>query len=130
MFKVLLLTVLINCSIAAKSQLDVNECLNINESIESPNLCFQLLMQPDGNLVIYHRHTGEPLWSTATSNTCTSRACMQDDGNFVTYCDNRPTWASGTPGWNGGRLFMQDDGNAVIYDNNKAIWSSGSDTKC
>jgi len=129
MIKFLLLAVLIN-SIGARSQLNSGECLYSNQYIYSLNSCFQLIMQTDGNLVIYRRRGAEPLWSTATSKSCTTRACMQDDGNFVTYCKNHTTWASGTPGWNGGTLFMQDDGNAVIYSNNIAIWSSATNTNC
>jgi len=130
MFKFLLLAVLINYSIAAKSQIYSGECLYSNQAIESPNLCFQLIMQNDGNLVMYRRRTGEALWNSGTSRGCTNRACMQGDGNFVTYCNGQATWSSGTPGNNGATLFMQDDGNVVVYANNRAIWSSGTVTHC
>jgi parallel beta-helix repeat protein len=58
----------------------------------------ELLMQADGNLVLYSV-TGTPLWSTATSGNPGARLVVQNDGNLVVYSPspgNTPLWSSGT----------------------------------
>ncbi|KAG5666762.1 hypothetical protein PVAND_014772 [Polypedilum vanderplanki] len=108
------------------------QCLKKGESITSPNKCFKLIMQGDGNLVLY-RESGGALFSSKTAKTCSNRACMQGDGNFVVYdCDNKATWSSKTDKKEGSSLRIQNDGNIVIYawQSNRAIWSSKTRTYC
>jgi hypothetical protein len=84
------------------------------QSMWSANGRYQLAMQDDGNLVIYHH--GLPLWATGTNGIAVERAVMQYDGNFVLYdYTGRPRWASNTHGNHGARLVLQCDGNLVIY---------------
>ena len=67
---------------------------------------FNLIMQSDGNLVVYAN----------TQNCQANTACT-------------PTWASNTAGNGTGpyNLVMQDDGNLVIYDStNTATWATGT----
>ena len=65
-----------------------------------------LLMQNDGNLVLYNTQVGATtatLWESATSNI---------NGQFAT---------------------IQSDGNLIVYDspeNNNALWSSNTCTTC
>ena len=133
-FKFLLVAVFVN-AIAAQVLLDSGHCLNKGERLQSTNGCHRLLMQTDGNLVLYRKVYTDPRWHTGTSGSCTERACMQEDGNFVTYdCNNKPTWHSGTITNIKSRLVMQEDGNLVIYEWNsdKPIWSTNtvSGTQC
>ncbi|KAG5675407.1 hypothetical protein PVAND_005315 [Polypedilum vanderplanki] len=93
MIFIFFLTLFITVSLAA-DQLYPNQCLNQGEYLTSSNGCFKLIMQTDGNLVIYRNSNGNALWSSKTARTCTNRICMQGDGNFVTYdCANDATWA-------------------------------------
>lgn len=100
--------------------------------IFSNNKRFQLVMQRDGNLVVYF--DGNPLWSTGTSNKGSLAGtgnwlAMQTDANLVIYdSDNKPVWwppnIAGT-GRGPFKMIMQDDGNLVIYDSvNAVIWAS------
>ncbi|MEU7166555.1 hypothetical protein AB0A70_18205 [Streptomyces morookaense] len=85
----------------------------------------QLVMQTDGNLVIYDEF-GNARWA---SNTVGSGwlAAFQTDGNFVVYTrSGHPVWASNTAGHPGSRLVVQNDGNVVIYDGSQAVWASGT----
>lgn len=130
--KILIIAVCIN-AIVARDRLKPNDCLKQNQSLDSKNGCFRLSMQPDGNLVVYRRKTDDPIWHSGTPRTCTNRACMQGDGNFVAYdCHNIATWNSGTPNNEGSSVVMQDDGNVVIYawNSNRPIWSSNSIHGC
>jgi hypothetical protein len=90
---------------------------------------FKLILQGDGNLVLYGP-TGA-LWSTQQFDT--AYAVVQADGNFVTYrADSTPNWSTGTrlKDWTTGtrirsdRLVVQSDGNLVLYSPKRAVWSS------
>lgn len=86
------------------------------QSIVSRNGLYQLIMQDDGNLVLYRTSTGAPLWATGTDGLAIRRAVMQTDGNFVLYdYAGAARWASNTWGNPGAFLHVQCDGNVVIY---------------
>ncbi len=89
---------------------------------------FVLIMQHDGNLVLYQGQ--EPLWHTATFDTGATSAVMQRDGNLVVYDDaGTAMWAAGTHGNDGSAAIVQDDGNLVIYaSDGRPLWAS--DTCC
>ena len=120
-------------TILANDSLAPNECLEVGKSLKSSNKCFTLTMQEDGNLVLYKKTSKVPIWHTHTDKSCTNKACMQADGNFVTYdCNDAPTWASRTQDHEGSSLILQNDGNLVIYawHSTRSIWASGTTTSC
>ncbi|KAG2493268.1 hypothetical protein HYH03_008405 [Edaphochlamys debaryana] len=109
--------------------------LRSNEVLTSPNSHFSVIMQHDGNLVLYKDIKPNPagdgaIWSTKTYGQGEFPYTMevQVDGNVVVYDGVRkPLWASNTRGNGAGpyRLVMQNDGNLVLYDSlNKATWST------
>jgi hypothetical protein len=94
---------------------------------------FELVLQGDGNLVIYD-HSGRALWASNTDIHNPTQAEMQTDGNFVIYSGGHALWATGTngqPGPAGPYLCFQNDGNLVIYGGafdcgGYALWASGT----
>ena len=82
----------------------------------------RLVLQSDGNLVIYAIDSGQAAWST-NSQGLTSAYTMrfQVDGNLVIYnASGGPTWSTNTWGVCNGPdnqkwLAFQDDGNLVLY---------------
>lgn len=103
----------------------VNAGLGPNQSLISNNGRYTLVMQSDGNMVIYK--LGSAIWASDTFRSGANRAFMQDDGNFVVYANEVPKWASQTPNSGGEKLVMQDDGNLVIYNgSNKPVWATGT----
>ena len=101
--------------------------LNVNQSINSSDNRFTLVMQDDGNVVLYRKQDNHPLWASGTNGQDVKRAVMQDDGNFVLYHTNgRPSWATGTQGKNGSFLVLQNDGNLVIYWPSDPVWASNT----
>ena len=108
--------------------------LSVNQELRSNNGLYVLIMQSDGNLVLYEGVMAPPrraVWSTNTSNRPLDRrpyrADMQQDGNFVLSSATGAEWTSGTQTFPGSRLILQDDRNLVIYDpNNIARWASNS----
>jgi hypothetical protein len=105
----------------------LNQCMGIR----SPNGRFILVMQSDGNLVLYDTSTRQPLWASNTYDSGSSppySAEFQNDYNFVVYkgSEHKPTWASQTYNKLSDRLVMQNDGNVVIYRGNTAIWATNT----
>jgi len=95
------------------------------EELTSFNNKYRLIMQTDGNLVLYENNT--LVWKTDTYGTDTApyKLVMQGDGNLVIYGNTKAVWSTGTSGKGTGpyKLVMQGDGNLVIYDKNgSAIW--------
>lgn len=99
------------------------------QKLVASNGWYQLIMQSDGNLVIYDK-AGTPRWSTVTSISFgNAKVIMQNDGNLVLYrvSDGTPFWASNTGGSGANRAVLQDDGNLVLYTASGAgVWASGS----
>ena len=93
------------------------------ESVSSCDGQHVLVMQGDGNLVLYHG--GTATWASHTNGTDARYAIMQGDGNLVVY-GGPARWASGTWGHGGAWLAVQDDGNVVIYVGGTPIWATGT----
>ncbi len=116
-------------------RLQQRQRLNIDDRLVSPNGTYTLLMQPDGNLVLYHNAAGvsTAYWSTDTwwlpETERPAYAVMQSDAHFVLYdTGGRARWASGTwgPGYIAPYIVLRDDGNLVIYhDDTRPVWASG-----
>ena len=109
--------------------------LKKGEQVTSDNGKYKLILQNDGNLVLYNA-SNRPIWHTWTSSSYKASQVdhfnVQDDGNMVIYsADGKPIWASNT--WIGSgkynvSLRLQDDGNLVLYNNTKGkpIWTSNT----
>src|SRR5687768_11402669 len=108
--------------------LQPGESMVRGETISSNNGNYDLVMQDDGNLVLYRDSDDRALWASGTHGDAVSQVVMQHDGNLVVYGFPNPLWASDTWGKPGSYLVVQDDGNVVIYDPlydpARPIWST------
>lgn len=87
----------------------------------SQNGVYTLLMQTDGNAVLYKGRTA--LWGTMTNRKASSLV-MQRDGNLVVVSGRTVVWASNTKGSTNAKLAVQNDSNLVLYNvRNKAVWT-------
>ena len=110
------------------ARLNPGQTLTAGKFLMSPNRRAQLIMQTDGNLVLYDLTNHNALWGSMTNGKGGVRANMQPDGNFVVYTSNyHPLWASGTDKNPGAFLAVQDDGNVVVYIGTHPLWSSKTD---
>ncbi len=109
---------------AGTNTLYTHERLYGGQRLISSDGRYHLVMQGDGNLVIY-APGNVPIWATGTNGRPGAWLGMQGDGNLVIYAPGLvPIWATGTYG-SGMRLVMQTDGNLVLYTSQwRAIWSS------
>ncbi len=107
--------------------LGANQSLILNQALYSCDGRFGLVMQSDGNLVLYRSGVG-PLWATNTTlKNGQTTAILQGDGNLVLYdAANHPLWQSNTAGWVGAYLEVQSDGDLVIFNPSESpVWTSG-----
>ena len=104
------------------------DLLTTGQQITSANGRYHLIVQRDGNVVVYHSATGRPLFFTGSYGAASLR--LQGDGNLVAYNGGGGAhWHSDT--WREGRsrLEVQDDGNVVLYRaDGSPSWYSGWDT--
>ncbi|MFE9792714.1 ricin-type beta-trefoil lectin domain protein [Streptomyces goshikiensis] len=100
------------------------QSLQPGEMIVSENA--KLVMQTDGNLVLYHATGGEgrgaALWASHTGGNPGAYATVQGDGNFVVYKKDGKVgdlsaalWDSKTFHNDGARVELQADANLVVY---------------
>src|SRR5439155_316397 len=109
-------------------RLQANQQLNVNEALASNNAIVKVVMQMDGNLVLYRQSDGGALWASNTWGTQMDHAVMQGDGNFVGYtAAGVPLWHTATDGNQGAWIVLQNDGNLVVYDSaNNPLWASNT----
>jgi hypothetical protein len=107
-------------------RLQANQQLDVNGELIAANGRVRLVMQTDGNLVLYRTDDNAPLWASNTLNMPVAYAIMQDDGNLVCYgADKVPYWASGTNGHPGATVLLQDDGDLVVLSSsNGVLWET------
>ncbi len=89
-----------------------------------------LVMQGDGNLVIYSASSSTVLWQTGTGGHTNAELVMQPDGDLVVQSAPEPQvlWQSHTAGNPGAQLVMRPDGNLVILGppTRKPLWAANT----
>lgn len=123
-FSSLLLLSVQASSAAFTDHLFEGESLVKGQWLRSNNSQYTLVLQDDGNFVLYGR--GRALWASNTDGQAAKNIVMQGDGNLVIYGYHHAIWASNTHNNPGAHLVVQDDGNVVIYLARKAIWATGT----
>ena len=106
------------------STLTSGETLTEGDYLESDGGQYKLIMQGDGNLVLYQE--GKALWSSETGGNPGSYAIMEGEGNLVVYDGTTAKWNSSTWGFPGADLVLQSEGNLVIYQDGHPLWDPGS----
>ena len=106
--------------------------LRVGQILVSNDLAYRLILQGDGNLVLYK--SGTAAWSSRTNTSDSGerpkRLVHQGDGNLVLYTgDGRWKWQSATASSSSHRLLLQTDGNLVLYTKTgQPLWHRHDDT--
>ncbi|MFM8269210.1 MAG: hypothetical protein ACKN9V_03395 [Pseudomonadota bacterium] len=113
-------------ALAQQSEWEVNRVLRAGEFLTAASNTYRLIMQGDGNLVLYG--PAGALWHSKTHGNPGAYAVFQGDGNLVVYrADGQKALGHSKTHKNpGAKLILQEDGNLVIYTANSggAIWDS------
>jgi len=118
------LSLSLKVNITTSDKLLQGDTLTVGNGLVTNNGQTQLVLQPDGNLVVYH--CGQVKWSlTPGSGT---QLLMQDDGNLVLYNNAMsPVWQAATGGSCATYLALQTDCNLVLYcPDNSFVWQIGA----
>ncbi len=123
-------------SLDKETTLKLGEELKVNEKKYSINGKYYLIMQSDGNVVIY-TDTDNPIWSTATNGSGDkARFAMQTDGHLVLYdywgqaiwaSQTHPAWDSkyNSSTWKPVKAVLENDGSLVLYSSTgEQVWTS------
>ncbi|HWF51034.1 MAG TPA: hypothetical protein VG294_10375 [Solirubrobacteraceae bacterium] len=111
---------------AVPSTLGPGGTLSAGQELASPDGHYDLVLQSDGNLVLYIAG-GRALWASKTAGAVGDHAVMQTNGNFVLYdAGNQVLWSTNTSGANCGSLILQNDGNLVLYGPKGAAWATNT----
>jgi subtilisin family serine protease len=109
------------------SRLTAGGRIDVNSRLTSPNGRYSLVVQGDGNVVVYAPGQ-RPLWHTHTFGAPGTGLLLQPDGNLVAASGTTVRWHSGTWGNPDATLVLQDDGNLVLYDAaGRALFFTGWD---
>lgn len=94
------------------------------QRIETPDRTRNLILQSDGNLVLYSG--SKALWASGTDGKPSRFLAMQSDGHLVLYDNSmKPLWYSRTAGQGPSSLELQSDSNLVIYRNDgRPTWAT------
>ncbi|UEP35543.1 peptidase S53 [Burkholderia ambifaria] len=117
-------------SVSYSGGINEGTTLKPGQAVYSASRNHQLLMQGDGNLVLYNTTNGAAVWNTRTYGNAGAYAVFQNDGNFVVYSANGAAlWYSATNGPSGSQhLSVQDDGNMVIYQSFVPVFATATGT--
>jgi hypothetical protein len=106
-----------------ENSVDAGEAVTSAQPLESQNGQYSVVVQSDGNVVIYG--PGGATWSTGTFGSAGSYFVLQSDGNVVLYGPaGTVDWSAHTAGLGGTELVVQNDGNLVLYGPHGAVWSA------
>lgn len=109
-----------------RNSLAPSDELVLDERLTSSNESYELVMQSDGNLVLYQVSNNNVLWASETNGSAASKVRLQGDGNFVMRtATGSSVWSTGTGGQGGVLLVLRDDGNLVLLNSEGVVvWST------
>ncbi|MCZ8518385.1 MULTISPECIES: hypothetical protein [Paenibacillus] len=126
----------------SKNALSIGGTLEAGQSLKSNNGTFSLVMQRDGNLVLY-KNGGTPIWSVKTDKLMfpanTLKVGPQIVVSYTSSFYNSLSWFSDNYKWSiasgrypegteyyGQVMIVQDDGNVVLYNTkgttDQSVW--------
>lgn len=103
---------------ASLDQIQAGQWLNTGGQLLSPNRLYQLVMQDDGNCVLYRLSSNppQPLWSTGSRGSGCRLSLSSEGRILLSDSSGKSLWQAGSSHGNGPYyLQLQDDGNLVLY---------------
>ena len=117
-------------SVSNIKRCDPSQFLPINGNLVSEDGKVSLIMQSDGNVVIYTEPDHKPIWSTKTNGQKIKDGLVFQfsDGNLCLYdTEGKCVWATMTNGTEVDKFVIRNDGNFVGYGKHGTVfWQSDS----
>ena len=116
-----------NCidSIKYTGRIGVKKLERGDEIVSETGENTKLIMQPDGNLVLYN--DGNPLWATGTNGAW--YASFQSDGNLCVYesfFSSKTKWCSKSNGHHQSQLVVENACVFIMNGDGKRVWNTGT----
>lgn len=115
---------------ATGNQMKKDQFLRPNDALQSNNKQYKLIMQGDGNLVLYGPKNN-PIWASNTANQGYDGVQMLSNGVLRMIGMGKkpgqppPIWKLNSPPSPGAYLQVEDDGSLTIYSaDQKVVWKS------
>jgi hypothetical protein len=107
------------------NQLASGDSLNVSDELDSREGWVRLVLESDGNLVLYRTQVARPLWSSNTDGQGVTSVTMGPDGDLIATTPAGTVSISGTAGNPGAHAVLCDDANFVVYDTlENSLWST------
>jgi hypothetical protein len=110
----------VNTSISSETK------LYPGQRLETANRRYHLLLQEDGNLVLFSPNRA--IWTSQTNGKPIAFLAIQSDGNLVLYTNSiTQAWTTRTAGWGPSKLVLQSDGNLILFSSSGLpTWASNT----
>ncbi|BDA48988.1 probable comitin at C-terminar half [Coccomyxa sp. Obi] len=108
------------------TEMSAGGTMHVGQTLKSPSGQAKLVLQGDGNLVLYK--DDQAVWASGTDSAQEKPAMLavQDDGNVCLYAAGGQFcgWATDTGGSSNVKLIVSDTGVLVVLSGEQALWSS------
>jgi hypothetical protein len=111
-------TVVAACDSTSPATISAGATIASGGCLISPNKQYELIMQTDGNLVLYYLSQGDPLWATNTAGNPGAQFRLLSTGGMVIQVSGANIWSSPTSPVPSAILGLQDNGNVQDFGNN------------
>ncbi len=99
--------------------------LTSNDQLISSNNKYKMVMQSDGNLVVYNIKSNHSKWESGTSGHAGAYATLRNDGNLVIYNQNaKLIWQTNTIGFQNDIMTLSNAGYIILGNKNHKVWTT------
>jgi hypothetical protein len=107
------------------NRLDSGDSLQIGDELLTREGWARLVLEADGNLVLYRTQVERRLWASNTAGKGVTDVTMEANGDLVAATPQGTLSISGTDGNPGAHAVLCDDANFVVYDTlENPLWRS------
>jgi hypothetical protein len=96
------------------------------QGLMSSDEAYMLVMQSNGDCVVYNRTSNEGVWNAGTRGSGNFLVYQEDGDVVILNYQDAVLWSAGQAGDPVGELVMQTDGNLVTYGDGSAQWATGT----
>lgn len=122
----LILILIVPIFACENNTLKPGEMLEVGDCLVSNNRKFKLILQKDGNLILF-KGQNEIEWSSNTLTDSASSLKMGEDGNLMLNKKNLTSyWSTNNSPARGAELILNDEGIIAITVKDSIFWSSES----